>query len=49
MRVVNADLNNRYWLTDEAGIKSYADKVKMEIALAGTGGDKEVLNQTIFI
>ena len=49
MPVVNADLNNPYWLTDKAAITSYADKVKMEIALAGTGGDKEVLNQTIFI
>jgi len=49
MPVLNADLHNPCWLTDEAAIKAYADKVKMEIALAGTGGDKDALNQTIFI
>jgi len=49
MPVLNADLHNPCWLTDEAAIKAYADKVKMEIALAGTGGDKDALNQMIFI
>jgi len=49
MPVVNADLHNQHWLTDEESITKYANKVKMEIALAGTGGDKDVLNQAIFI
>jgi len=49
MPVVNGDLNNSCWLTDPDAIKSYADKVKMEIALAGRGGDQDVLNQSIFI
>jgi len=49
MPVVNADLHNPYWLTDEESITKYANEVKMEIALAGTGGDKDVLNQAIFI
>jgi len=49
MPVVNTDLHNQYWLTDEESITKYANKVKMEIALAGTGGDKDVLNQAIFI
>ena len=49
MPVVNGDLNNPCWLTDEESIKNCVDKAKMEIALAGTGGDKDVLNQAIFI
>jgi len=49
MPVINADLHNPHWLRDEASIKAHADKVKMEIVLAGTGGDKDALNQAIFI
>jgi len=49
MPVVNGNFHNPHWLTDEESIKSCADQVKMEIALAGMGGDKDVLNQAIFI
>jgi len=49
MLVVNGDANNPCWLTDPDLIKKHADKVKMEIALVGTGGDPDALNQSIFI